>query len=332
MESVDTIIRTSDRKTFKRCRQLWQFSSKIRENWTPLFRTPALDFGTAIHRALQAYYEPSTWDDYNLRCKNAMEGFFASISEVEQKVRVAGLELELRFDEPRAMGMEMLDYYFQWAPKHDDFRPILVEQEFSVPIPGYPFLRYEGRVDLVVENEYGYWIWDHKTAASFQGTEWLVLDDQCTSYAWGLLAQLGLDIKGVMYNELSKSPPHPPRRLKSGGFSIAKNQDTTFELYLKTVTDAGQNPRWYRDYLLYLKHNPKEYIRRTQIRFTPGQLDIVERRIQKEALEMANPDVAIFPTPSAWNCQRCRFLQPCIALQQGLDHQAILEELYEKRV
>jgi hypothetical protein len=134
-----------------------------------------------------------------------------------------------------------------------------------------------------------------------------------------------------MYNELSKSPPHPPRQLKNGSFSVAKNQDTSFELYLKAITAAGQRPQWYRDYLKYLKHNPKEYIRRTQIRFTPEQLRIVERRIQLEAFEMANPGVAIFPTPSAWNCERCRFLQPCIALQQGRDFQTILDELYEKR-
>jgi hypothetical protein len=150
--SIETIIRTSDRKTFKRCRQLWDFSSKNRQNWSPLLRTPALDFGTAIHRGLQAYYEPSTWDNYDLRCKNAVEGFLSSIAEVEQKVRIAGLELELRFDEPRAVGMAMLDYYFKWAPQHDNFRPVLVEQEFSVPVPGSPFLHYEGRVDLVVED------------------------------------------------------------------------------------------------------------------------------------------------------------------------------------
>ena len=52
------IVRTSDRGTFRRCRELWNFTSKIRENWEYVPGVEALDFGTAIHAALEVYYDP----------------------------------------------------------------------------------------------------------------------------------------------------------------------------------------------------------------------------------------------------------------------------------
>jgi PD-(D/E)XK nuclease superfamily len=324
------IIRTSDRQFFKRCRQLWDYTSKIRQNYEPLARIEALDFGTAIHAALENFYLPNTWGMIDLQKYNAKQAFLASIKEVEQKVRMGALEFEQTFEEQKTLGLAMLDYYFLYSKGHDDFKPLLVEVEFEVPIPGYEEAVYQGRIDLIVEDDKGYWLWDHKTTAQLAGTEWLALDDQCSSYAWALKKQLGLEVRGVVYNELRKKAPHAPAVLKNGTLSINKQQDTTYETYLATIKELGYKEEAYRPFLEYLKANPKEFVRRTKIRFAKDTLNIVEGRIQLEAREMLN-DPAIYPTPSRFNCNGCRFFQPCIALHNGYDPSAILLENFEKR-
>lgn len=326
---MSDIIRTSDRGIFKRCRQQWDFTSKIRQNLEPIQRYMPFDFGTAFHAGMQAYYEPETWGDYDLMKRNAMAAFRLSITELRGKAQLLDLELEDEYEEATKTGIAMLEYYFLWAPSRDKFKPVYVEIEFEVEIPGLPGVKYQGRIDLIIEDEFGYWIVDHKTAAQFASDmSWLYLDDQCSSYAWALQKMLGLEIRGVIYNEVRKSPPKPPNPLQRGGYSRNKQQDTTFEMYLATLRKAGIDPRLYRNFLLYLKQNPKEFVRRKRIEYAPEFLVIVEDRIRKEAIEMLRPDVAIYPTPSKFNCNGCRFFGPCLQTQEG---RPPFLDLYERR-
>jgi hypothetical protein len=333
---VTGIIRTSDRSFFKRCRVLWDFTSKIRQNWEPLQRIDALDFGTAMHEALQAYYEPTTWGNQGLQEQNALRAFFISADKVGARVKLGALEFEDRWKELRVLGEGMLNHYFMWAPKRDNFTPIFTEVEFEVPIPGmHGDVMYQGRIDLIIQDEFGYWIVDHKTTAQLADTQWLWLDDQCSSYAWAIQKQLGLNIRGVIYNELRKKAPRKPNVLMNGTLSVNKSQDTTYEVYLQTVRELGYKPKAYAGILSYLKENPKEFVRRTKVNFTPKALAVVEGRIQTEAIEMLSwgksTPVAIYPTPSRFNCNGCSFFGPCTALHDGYDPLTILNERYEQR-
>jgi|SRR5215469_7067811 len=327
---VTQIIRTSDRGYFKKCRQLWDFTSKIRQNYEPLQRAEYFEFGSAIHAGMEEYYDPAGWCVSIKAAENrARQAFLDYISKVEQVVKLGALEFEMEFKEARQLGLDILENYFLWAPKNDKFTPLYVEVEFSVEIPGLG-VPYQGRVDLIIEDDFGYWIVDHKTAQQFGAVEWLWLDDQCSSYAWALKKMLGLEIRGVIYNQIRKKAPHPPNMLKNGGLSVAKNQDTTYELYLKTLQDGGYKVSAYQDMLDFLKTNPKEFIRRTRIQFTPKVLELVEKRVVAEAREMlGNP--AIYPTPSPWNCNGCRFFQPCLAMHEGSDYQLILDQNFVRR-
>lgn len=324
------IIRTSDRSYFKRCRQLWDWTSKIRQNLEPAQRIEALDFGTAMHKALEAYYKPNTWGHQSLMEESARQAFSDACKEIGLKVKVGPLEFEERWEELRQLGQDMLSFYFQWAPPRDTFTPRFVEVEFEVPIPYMPDVVYQGRIDLIVEDDYGYWLYDHKTTAQFGATEWLGLDDQCSSYAWAIKKMLGLEVRGVVYNELRKKAPKPPKVLRDGTLSVNKMQDTTYETYLNAIRMGGFSEKAYADMLAYLKANPKEFVRRTRVLFRPETLDIVERRIKMEAAEMLDHP-AIYPTPSRFNCNGCSFFAPCLALHEGRDYVAILDEGYERR-
>jgi len=670
--SEPIVIRTSDRGMFKRCRTMWDFTSKIRQNYEPVQRYHAFDFGTAIHAGLQAYYEPKTWGEKKLMQQNARDAFYASFAELQKLVKIGDIAFELTFKESIDLGLGMLEFYFIWAPKQDvNIKPLYTEIEFEVPIPGLEGLAvYQGRIDLIVEvydddgNFLGYYIVDHKaqpldelvltpwgwrrmgdiqvgamvvgsngkptavtgifpqgtlpcyvvtlsdgaqvrcsgdhlwetakgvvttmqlvcrdpktkwgytsgsvitpvapiefedqelpvhpyilglwlaegrfdnsmvvisnklgdtiklaeqylptahhfkknstknhnwtltgpkkihnfapetnlvrqglrqlgfdkntssitkfipqvylqgsveqrllllqglmdgdgtvpdrtyarftsmspqlhegvralvhslggvarptswtpapngkpsgrqnfrflngmnpfqlvykrdayahaetlvrevisieeveptemqcisveafdglyvttdyvlthnTAKQFGQIMWLNLDDQCSSYAWAIKQMLGLDVRGVIYNQLRKSPPHPPKQLKNGGFSVAKNQDTSFEVYLRTLREHNIDPHYYREFLLFLKRNPKEYARRTTVMYNDDMMQVVQNRIYLEAQEMMNPDLRIYPSPSPMNCNGCRFFGPCLQTQEGREP---FMDMYEKR-
>ena len=327
---MPNIIRTSDRMYFKRCRTLWNWTSKIRENLEPMQRVEALDFGTAMHRALELYYHPETWGQLDFMQSNARMAFEDAVADVGLKVKIGALEFEERWLELRQLGQDMLTFYFSWAPVRDNFTPRFVEVEFEVPIPGLHEVVYQGRIDLIVEDEFGYWLVDHKTTQQFGGTEWLALDDQCSSYAWAIREQLGLEVRGVVYNELKKKAPKKPAVLKSGELSQNKQQDTTYETYLAAIKEGGYREAAYSSFLEFLNENPKEFVRRTRVHFNPQTLRIVESRIRAEAREMLyNP--AIYPTPSRFNCNGCSFFSPCLAMHEGSDYKIILRDLYEKR-
>jgi CRISPR/Cas system-associated exonuclease Cas4 (RecB family) len=245
------IIRTSDRGTFKSCRQQWDFTSKIRMNYEPKVRPWYFDFGTAVHAGLDTFYNPDTWHwPADVRTKLAKKRF-ADLSKKHKKQHTEAVggalsdEEQADHDERLDLGLGMLDYYGIWSPAHDRFRPVKSEIEFEVPIvvpetyrgelaPGFGFdLRdpshlhkqcreckasvpvvYQGRIDLIVEmydEPDVYWVVDHKTTARMESTEHVELDPQISSYVWACRTHLNLPVAGFLYNELYKGYPDEPK-------------------------------------------------------------------------------------------------------------------------
>lgn len=350
------VQRTTDRSIFKSCRQKWHWTSFQRENYVPVVTPRPLEFGTALHEAWATYYDPDLWSLGPEQKQTLVEARFLTVIQ-EQKSRYFALqdnydlpwELEQEFEERKALGLGMLRNYVRWAPTVDNFTPVKVEVDFEVPITnpdtgeqmicachGWPVF-YQGRIDGIVRDIYGgYWILEHKTAGQFMDDSFLVLDDQCTSYAWAL-AQIGVRVRGILYNEALKDFPEPPQMLKSvresRRFSVNRSQRTTYDIYLKTIQEAGENIAAYADFLEFLREKGNGFFRRTTVYRNDGELEIVGRRIYDEACDQLNPDLRIYPNPNRFSCMGCSFRQPCIAKQEGTDHEFILNEsgLYSRR-
>lgn len=357
------IIRTSDRQTFKRCRTKWDFGSKIRQNYEPLGRIKALDFGTAVHKGLEVFYNPITWEDRLLKESLARVAFVEIIEEQKQKQVAVGsmvVDFELDFQQRLELGLGMLEQYFKYSAIHDvDYVPIGVEVEFEVPIKvpqgyrtmwdsKYPDFNFDGpdevltlkglpvvvqgRIDLILQHRVTgkYKIVDHKTAAQLADPSWLNLDEQGSTYAWALFEMLGLDIDGFIYNEIRKSAPHKPKVLKSGELSKDKNQNTSLDIYLETIEEMGLNKDDYTEFLAFLEIFPKQWVRRTVIRHNSHQHKMQGIRLFQEAVEMlANP--IIYPNPNRMNCNGCQFYAVCSATNDGGDVRSLLAEMYQKR-
>jgi len=76
---------------------------------------------------------------------------------------------------------------------------------------GHP-VSYGGRLDVLMQDADGrYWVLDWKTAARMSGDrdEYLLLDDQITSYVWAMWL-CDIRVAGFLYHEQKKAYPLPP--------------------------------------------------------------------------------------------------------------------------
>lgn len=357
------VIRTSDRGTFRSCRQEWDWSSKIRDNLEPRARYTPFEDGTTWHNAMEVYYDPETWehigtiraDVVHVRAMQALlathDAQIKTATELYDEDILPEERLE-EYAERLEMLKGMLRHYFVWAPTVDAFKPVKVEVEFEVPVldPQGRHLYianfdenleadtvpvfYQGRLDGIVEDQYGrYWILEHKTAGQFGDTAWLELDAQCGSYAWAM-RELGIKAAGIIYSQAYKGAPTPPPRLQSvrqgRRYSVNKTQRTTYQLYKKTLEEAGEPLNNYEEFLNYLQGKPNPFFRRIEVYRNDASLDYVGNTIYLEAATMLN-DPPIYPSPGPFSCNWCRFREPCIAKQNGLDYQFMLDELFVER-
>ena len=76
--------------------------------------------------------------------------------------------------------------------------------------------------------------------------------------------------------------------------------------------------------------DPPEF-RRTWIRRSRAELVSAWQRLAQEALDMTEPGLRIYPTPSPDNCPSCGYRRPCLALEAGEDPTPILDAEYRTR-
>lgn len=349
------IIRTSERKDFKNCRQKWDFAYRYGgTGMVPQYEDWNLAFGTALHAGWEAYYDPKTWHIARTEVLPlVIVKFHDSWKQFKQNLTT--VDEFIRWQEMATLGVSMLHNYAEWAPEHDNFDPIGVEIKFEVPIrgilyyPGFDIpvhvppvtdrlqpewnIFYQGKIDVLLrDRQGGLWIMDHKSCSSIQSglPDFLPMDEQIGSYCWAIGQELGVKIEGFLYNEAVKTVPHPPKVLKNGSLSKDKSQNTNLKLYLKAIRDNGLDPEPYHDFLLFLTEIPNKYFRRTQVQLSPRRLQLIGDRIRTEAVMMLN-NPEIVPNPNQFMCGRCQYKSPCDAMMDGSDPDWILKELYEER-
>lgn len=142
---TELIIRTSDRNQFRKCRLAWDYGSKIRLNYMPASPIEPLDFGSAIHDAMQVLYDPKRWhdEDRSLVLVEAHAAFMRwMVKWKKQLVKLNQWDAyKDRHAELIVLGKSMIDFYVTWVaegPKGNrdkNWEPIFTEIEFEIPIP-----------------------------------------------------------------------------------------------------------------------------------------------------------------------------------------------------
>lgn len=265
------LVRTSERSTFKRCRQRWEWAYI---DHLALDRPQkALDFGKIIHSALEAYYVPGRkrgphpagtflqqWDEF--------------LEEVGYSLMTRDYEDdESEFVEMRDLGEEMLtDYVDHWQDEDSQIEVIAPEAAISADIMNRQqnayMAKYLMQIDAVVYHHgFGrYLFWDHKTVSGgVPDPDEKYLDEQCGTY-WTLgpdaLREAGVigpdvDISGFYYNWLVKKMADKRPRNHDGHFlnKASKKQRDTFVAGLK---ESGAGDREIKKVDAWLKMNPRE--------------------------------------------------------------------------
>ncbi len=327
---MDYRVSAQERAAFKRCRRQWDFGSIHRHNLRSLEPAP-LDLNQAIRDALAVYYYPGMWDWQSpIVLPLVRKAFMRTISAAPASAqRAADLDL----------GTDVLEHYIAWAPSLDDFGPLKIETDVEALIPdirepGQALVTGDGRrvlyteriALLAVDGADENWVVTHQVVHEWQDVESMLLDEAAIAACWAWeQTYLGMDIAGTIHNEILVPTPDTlgelPTQTRTGRPGRGGYDQNEPSGGGRSIPQLARPER--------LENRPGRsgrveqetagILRRTRIRRSRGEIETTARQVGAEALEMLNPKLALYPTPSAAHCPQCLFVAPCLAMTEGED-------------
>lgn len=395
-------IHASDIANYNRCRRYWDWTSPTRNNLRRRVDVGGVKmelwYGTGIHFSLEKYYDPilqhdpvesfKTW--YQLQWDGGVvdEEWLERTYDVRPKLipnrtpsggdygrdlwQIRGLRellpnielVEEEFEAHRILGIGMMEFYKEWAPKNDDFVTVAAESVFSIPLgftavdrreesPNYKKkleVHVRGKRDAVIYypemDKYG--INDHKTAARIDEDYFLKLekDPQCDTYLWATIMESkqedlpwsGHMVDRVLYTALRKNFPKPPTLTTKGVPSLDKQKEgTTAELFEQLIASDPILSEWFvnnekaQQYYTYLlEMGDSLFVQRNIVTRNKYEIENTGKHLKMVAKEMLDPKLNIYPSPTGnFMCTKCAFRAPCIAKDDGSDWVGMLADGYE---
>lgn len=243
------IIRTSERRDFKRCWFRWYLAWRMGLRKKGKQAAP-LWFGNGIHEALAQWY-------CGPGLRRGMHPADFWIDWVDSETSRLGIDSH-EFEEERNLGETMMVNYVETYGIDEHWHVIAPEETFSLSIPyrggAGEMAIYAGTYDLVYRDltDDRIWLGEHKTAKQII-TSHLAMDDQAGTYlatASTILRHRGVlgakeEIEGIMYNFLRKGVPDERpedtegRKLNKDG-SVSKQQPSALLLREPVERTAGE--------------------------------------------------------------------------------------------
>lgn len=217
-------------KTMRRCPR--QALYKYHDRLKPRSMGRPITMGNWMHGLLETHYKGSDW-------RQRHEEFCAEYAQLfdEEKDKLGDL--------PRDCKALMESYL--WHYKADHWK--IHEVEFTVQTRWPDGSIYRGKVDLLVEDDYGLWIVDHKNHKRLPGYSFRELDTQSPLYVWAARRgdpEAGIDpipVLGFIWNYLRTSPPSRPKWLEKSGRLSKVMGDTTYPVWYKEMKRLGLDPK-----------------------------------------------------------------------------------------
>lgn len=309
---MGVLVTNSTLKTYQRCKRMYWYKvdRKLSPNTSPL----PMKRGVWLHELLQAYYQTGDWRPRLKELKSEYDRMFDE-------------EKEMYGDLPEACRRIMTSYEYNYQDEDSQMEVIAAEEAIEVSMGKH---RYELKFDLISEDEYGRWLWEHKSHKSLPRSDYRFLDVQTARYVWALNkdGRYG-EITGVIWNYLRMKPPTVPKILKNGTISTRKIE-TDLHTYLEVVRDNHLDPKDYRDVLLMLKNSRNPFFVRERV---PKPKAVIEELV-KEAVYTANEiERGYKPIRSIErSCEfQCSYKDICITDLYGGDSAQVIRDKYHIR-
>lgn len=265
-------------KTFRRCPKQTQY--KYAERLQPKRLRRPLTEGTWMHKLIEVDAKGGNWrDEHKIQTAKFNELFD------EEKDDLGNL--------PKDCARMMRSY--KWHYAHDPWKIIEVEMILEATFPDGTI--YRGRIDLLVENQYGLWIVDHKVNARLPDITFRLLDSQSALYIWAA-RQMRIPVQGHIWNYLRRKPATVPALLQSGDRLSKRKIDTDYPTLYRAIKKYGLDADDYSEQLAYLKklqyrHGEPQlspFFRRDVLEKDPEMLKQVAREAYHTARRMNEYD------------------------------------------
>ncbi len=196
-----TVVSQSMAKQFKRCPLATKY--KYVEGLAPRSVSKPLTRGKWFHSLLEEYYTPADdpnaervgWEETHRRMSNKFSLLFD-----EEKEELGDLPREMK---------TLMDSYLWHYDNDQSWTVHEVEKTIEVPLPFLSGVNLKLRLAMLVEDEYGLWIVDHKTHKSIPKTTDRMLDIQSPLYVWAA-HEAGIPVSGFVWNYIRTKAPSEP--------------------------------------------------------------------------------------------------------------------------
>lgn len=217
-ETGNQISTHSMLKTFRRCPK--QAEYKYVRRLKPKKLPKPLKRGTWIHKLLEVDALGGDWREEHQRLSKEFSRMFD-----EERDFYGNLPDEI---------YRVMQAYF-WHYKK--YRWKVLEAEFTLECEFPDGTIFRCKIDLLVEDQFGLWIVDHKSHARLPDLGYRILDAQSADYLWCALRNK-IPVLGHIWNYIRWKPPTVPQVLKAGDKLSRRHIETDYPTMLRTLKRA----------------------------------------------------------------------------------------------
>lgn len=327
----DLVITHSLLKTFMRCPR--EALYKYQDLLTPRQKhSQPLERGTWFHALLEAKYKQMGGLE--------TDGVTAVHTQLcDEFGELLDEEREMLGDLPNEM--KRLYNSYQWHYRKDESWTIHeVEMKVEAELPNG--MQYQGKIDMLVENEWGLYAVDHKTHKRLPSMDYRYRDKQSILYIWALRA-CGIPVTGFIWNYVVPTAPEPLKFKVRGG--LYKRQPLTdYPTALRGIKELGLDPTEDPELSSILSELKKVRYDPDSVQSSPVfRRDLLEKHddmIERTVLEVTHTAERF--EQYAWenrdqvervndrSCDWCSYRHICIAELIGANAENVRRQIYKK--
>ena len=307
-------------KTFRRCPKQCQY--KYVDRLKPRALGKPLRQGDWMHKLFEAHYKGDDWQVIHKHLTNKFHNLFDE-------------ERDVLGDLPTECDRIMRSYLWHYA--NDPWKVLDTEFVLEAELPNGHIFRV--KIDLLIEDQFGLWLVDHKFNAKLPDLAVRILDIQSAMYVWAA-TRMKLKVNGFIWNYVRRKAPTIPQITQAGRLSRRKI-DTDYPTLYRTLKKNNISPGLHREQLLRLKsyrfeHGAPQlspFFRRNVIERNPEML----KHFAREALHTSKRMHAypfdqvdiVERVPDFMGCRNCSYQEICTLEAFGGDTRNLRKQRFE---